>query len=200
MLAVNDDKRRSLLYAIGQCKVNIFFCHDLLAVKACLVQIAVHYAAVGAVFACKEDLALAGRVFAELLLNGRLLLGLCLGVQGTLVLKDGGSDVILLALLILLSFACVPVLHRTVVAGYTAVNFGALTALGTDKLLAGEVAVIFAYGVGRTYGVVRQLVILGYLADKVCGCFPIGQLLAEECVEYSAGCVKRLELVLNIEG
>ena len=182
MLAVNDDKRRSLLYAIGQCKVNIFFCHDLLAVKACLVQIAVDDAAVGAVFAREEDLALAGRVLAELLLNGRLLLGLCLGVQGAFVLQDGGSDVILLALLILLSFACVPVLHRTVVAGDTAVNFSALTALGTGKLLAGEVAVILADGVGRAYGVVRQLVILGYLADKVCGCFPIGQLLAEECV------------------
>ena len=47
--------------------------------------------------------------------------------------------------------------------------------------------------------VVRQLVILGDLADKGCGCFPIGQLLSEECMEYRAGCVKRLELVLNIE-
>ena len=78
-------------------------------------------------------------------------------MQGTLVLKDGCADVILLALLILLSFACVPVLHRTVVAGYTAVNFSALTALGTGKLLAGEVAVILADGVGRAYGVVRGL-------------------------------------------
>ena len=84
MLAVNDDKCRSLLYAVRQCKVNVLLGHDLLAVKACLVQIAVHYAAVGAVFTREEDLALAGGVFADLLLNGRLLLGLCLGVQGDL--------------------------------------------------------------------------------------------------------------------
>ena len=78
-----------------------------------------------------------------------MLLGVLFLVDnGAVVLEDGGADVILLALLILLSFACIPVLHGTVVAGDAAVYLGSLAALGAGELLAVEVAVVLADGIG----------------------------------------------------
>ena len=58
---------------------------------------------------------------------------------------------------------------------------------------------VLADGIGRADGVVRKLIVFRYLADKICGSLPVGQLLAEEGVEHRAGGVQRLELVLNIK-
>ena len=69
-------------------------------------------------------------------------------------------DDVFLALLVLLGLTGVPVLHGAVVAGDAAVDLGALAAVRAGELLAGEVAVVFADGVGGAEGVVGQLVVI----------------------------------------
>ena len=58
---------------------------------------------------------------------------------------------------------------------------------------------ILADGVCRGHCVIRQLVVLCNLADKVGCCLPIRKLLAEEGVEDCAGCVQCLQVILNIK-
>ena len=100
----------------------------------------------------------------------------------------------------LLRLAVVPVLHGAVITGNPAVDLGTLATERADGLLAGEVTVGPADGVGRGEGVIRQTVVLGDLPHQVCGSLPVWQLLAEECVEDGAGGVEGLHLVLDIEG
>ena len=120
-------------------------------------------------------------------------------LDGAVVGELGGADVVLAALLVLLRLACVPVLDGAVVAGDAAVDLGVLTAVGALELLAAQIAVILADGIGRGEGVVRELVVLSDLADKICCGLPARQLLAEEGVEHGAGGVAGLEIVLNVE-
>ena len=72
------------------------------------------------------------------------------------VLGDGAAHVIDLAVLELLGLAVVPVLHRTIVAGNAGIDLGLLAAVGAAILLAGQIAVIRADGVGGRQGVVGQ--------------------------------------------
>ena len=115
------------------------------------------------------------------------------------VLEHRVVDDVFPALLVLLGLTGVPVLHGAVVAGDAAVDLGGLAALRAGEMLAADVAVVLADGVGGREGVVGQLVVLGDLAHEVCCGLPARQLLAEEGVEDGAGGVARLEIVLNVE-
>ena len=114
--------------------------------------------------------------------------------------KAALGEIVELAILEFLSLAVVPVLHWAIVAGDAAVDFGLVAADRAGELLAGDVAVVFADGIGWRQGVVRQLVVLGDLAHEIGGCFPVRQFFAEEGVENGAGGVKCLQFVLDIEG
>lgn len=75
----------------------------------------------------------------------------------------------------------------------------ALATGGAGKLLAGQIAVVLADGIGGGERVVGELVILGDFAHQICRCFPAGQLLAQEGVENRAGGVAGLKPVLNVQ-
>ena len=66
-------------------------------------------------------------------------------------------------------------------------------------MLACQIAVVGADGVGGGDGVVGQLVVLRDLAHQRGGGLPAGQLFAQEGVEHRAAGVQRLELVLHIQ-
>lgn len=75
------------------------------------------------------------------------------GYGCALVLQSGMTDVIELAVLEFLGLAVVPVLNGTVVAGDAAVDLSRLAADGAGILLAGQVAVLGADGIGRGEGI-----------------------------------------------
>ena len=78
-----------------------------------------------------------------------VLLGLGSGLlDRPVVLEHGVIDDVFLALLVLLGLTGVPVLHGAVVAGDAAVDLGRLAALGAGEMLAADVAVVLADGVG----------------------------------------------------
>ena len=99
-----------------------------------------------------------------------------------------------------LRLACVPVLNRTVIAGDAGVDFGLLAADWALPLLAGEVAMVFADGIGRRHGVIREFVVLGDLPDELHAGFPAREPLTEEGMEDGARGVESLELIFDIEG
>ena len=103
------------------------------------------------------------------------------------------------SVLILLTLAVIPVLHRAVVAGDAAVNLRFPSADGAGELLPGQIAVVCADGIGGRQRIVRQLVVLRDLTDQRRRCPPIGQLFAQEGVEHRAACVEGLELVLYVQ-
>ena len=109
------------------------------------------------------------------------------------------ADVVDHSVLVLLGLAVVPVLDRTIVAGDAAVDLSLVAADRAGELLAGQIAVILTYGVCRRHCVVRKLVILRDLADKVRCRFPVGKLLSEERVENGSGSIQSLQIVLNIQ-
>ena len=104
------------------------------------------------------------------------------------------------SVLILLTLAVVPVLHRAVVAGDAAVNLRFPSADGAGELLPGQIAVVCADGIGGRQRIVRQLVVLRDLTDQRRRCPPIGQLFAQEGVEHRAAGIEGLELVLYVQG
>ena len=131
--------------------------------------------------------------------RGGRLLRLHLGVQHALMGQVGVADVVHLAILELLRLAVVPVLHRAVVAGDAAVDLGAFAALGADRHLAGQIAVVLAHGIGGGQGVIGQLIVLGDLTHQLSRRLPIRQLLAQEGVEHGAGGVQGLQVVLHVQ-
>ena len=66
-------------------------------------------------------------------------------------------------------------------------------------MLARQIAVVGADGVGGGQGVVGQLVVLRDLTHQRGGGLPAGQLLAQEGVEHRAAGVQRLQLVLHVQ-
>ena len=194
-----DHKGGSLLNAQLLCKIRLLVGIDLGVFHAGLVKRRAGYFAVGAGGGHKKNVAvlyrLIGRSFGYLFRNG-----LCvLSADNAVVGEGGAADVINLAVLIFLGFAVVPVLNRAVVTGDSAVYFGGLAANWALFLFARQVSVGLADRIGGGHGVVGQLVVFGYLADKICSRLPIGQLFAQECVENGTRGVERLQLVLNVE-
>ena len=104
-----------------------------------------------------------------------------------------------LTVFIFLSLAVIPILYGAVIAGYTGIDLRGFAAFGAGEMLTLDIAVILTYRIGRGKSVIRELVILGDLADKVCRCLPIGELFAEERMENSARGIESLKLILNIE-
>ena len=104
-----------------------------------------------------------------------------------------------LPVLKLLNFAVVPILHRAVVTGDSAVNLGFASAMRACVLLACKITVRAANRVGGGDGIVGQLIILRNFANKCRRTLPIGQFFTEEGVEHRAGGIERLQLVLNIQ-
>ena len=90
----------------------------------------------------------------------------------SLMVQMRGLNVVDLSLLELLRLSVVPVLNGAVVARNTAVYLGLCSAIVALIVLAGDVTVILADGVGRAEGVVRQLIVLGDLANEVCSRLP----------------------------
>ena len=111
----------------------------------------------------------------------------------------GILDVINLAVFEFLRLAVVPVLNGTVVTRDAAVNLGGLTANRALILFAGNIAVALAYGIRRRKSVIRKLVIFSDLLYQSGSGFPIGEFFAEECVEYGAGGIERLQFILDVE-
>ena len=109
------------------------------------------------------------------------------------------ADIVDHTVLVLLGLAVVPVLDRAIVTCDAAVDFRLLAADRACELLACQIAVVLAHGISRRHCVIRQLIVLGNLADKVCRSLPVGKLLAEESVENSSGCVQCLQIILNIQ-
>ena len=99
----------------------------------------------------------------------------------------------------LLAFAVIPVLYRAVVTGDTAVDLGLSAAVRADGLLSGKISVIGADGIGGGQCIIGQLIVFGNFAHQSRRRLPIGQLFAEEGVEYRTAGIKRLELVLYIK-
>lgn len=93
-------------------------------------------------------------------------------LNGSLMAQMRGLNVVDLSLLELLCLSVVPVLNGAVVARNTAVYLGLCSAVVALVVLAGDVTVILADGVGRAEGVVRQLIVLGDLANEVCSRLP----------------------------
>ena len=67
-------------------------------------------------------------------------------------------------------------------------------------MLAGDVAVVLADGVGGGHGVVGQLKVFRDLPHQVGGRLPVRQLLAQKGVEHGTGGIQGLKLVLNGQG
>jgi hypothetical protein len=57
-----------------------------------------------------------------------------------------------------------------------------------------------ADGIGRRHGVIRELVVLGDLADEFHAALVVRKFLAKEAMEDGARGVKGLELILDVEG
>ena len=93
-------------------------------------------------------------------------------LNGALMGQMRGLNIVDLSLLELLRLSVVPVLDGAVVARNTAVNLGLCAAVVALVVLAGDVTVILADGVGRAEGVIRQLIVLGDLANEVCSRLP----------------------------
>ena len=108
-------------------------------------------------------------------------------------------NIVNLTVFILLSLTVIPVLNGAVIACNTAVNLSLFAAFGANKLLACKVSVILTYRICGRHRVIRKLIILRYLADKICRRLPVGKLFAEECMEYCTWCIKRLKLILNVK-
>ena len=156
VLAVRHDQRRRLLHAVLHRELGVVLGVELLIGEALLVQHRHRESAVGAGRRREEQ----GRAELVDVLGGLLRGGGDVPVEVRLLAAAAGGlrvlhgvevavrDVVGLALLVLLRLARVPVLHRAVVAGDAAVHLGALAAVRAGELLAGEVAVVFADGVG----------------------------------------------------
>ena len=108
-------------------------------------------------------------------------------------------DIVDLSVLEFLRLAVVPVLNGAVVAGDTAVDFGLSSAYRAGVLFAAQISVILAYRIGRGQRVVRKLIVVRDLLDESRRRLPVGELFAEERVEYGARGVQRLKFVLNVE-
>ena len=109
------------------------------------------------------------------------------------------SHIICSAVFEFLRLAVVPVLHRAVIAGDAAVDLGFFSAEGADRLLSCKIAVVFADGIRRRQGIVRQAVIFRDFPNEACRRLPVRQLFSEEGMEYRAGGIERLQFILYIE-
>ena len=105
-----------------------------------------------------------------------------------------------LAVVELGNFAVVPVLDRTVVAGNAGVDFRFAAADRALEVLAVNVAVLRADRVGRGEGVVRELEVLGNLADEDGSVLPVRKFLSQEAVEYGAAGVQGLHVIFQGQG
>lgn len=98
-----------------------------------------------------------------------------------------------------LDFTGIPVLDWTIITGDTGIDFGFLSAMWALPLLANEIPVLGANGIGWGHGVIRKFVVLGDLADELHAGFPIWEALTKEGVEDGSGGIKGLELILDIK-
>ena len=114
------------------------------------------------------------------------------------VLRRG--DLVGLAHIEFLDLAGIPVLDWAVVAGDAGIDFGFASAVRALVLLAGDVSMLGADGIGRRHGVIGELVVEGDLANELHAGFPIREALTQEGMEDGAGGVEGLELVFDVEG
>ena len=171
--AVGDDEGGRLLHAEAQRQLRVLVRHQFFIGIARLVKIIAGDAAVRAGGGGKEDAALfAGDG------RGALLRFLCGCRLDRAAAEDGVGNVVFPTLLVFLRLAGVPVLHGAVVAGDAAVDLCALAAVGAGELLADEVAVVLADGIGGRKRILRQLVVFRDLAYQICRRLPVGQLFA----------------------
>ena len=63
-------------------------------------------------------------------------------------LEIGMGNVIDRTVLVFLAFSVVPVLYSTIIACNTAVNLSLFATFGADKMLTGEISVVFADRIG----------------------------------------------------
>ena len=78
---------------------------------------------------------------------------------GMHLLQSGMSDVIKRTVLVFLGFSVIPVLHRTVISGNTAVDLSLLSAFRAGKMFSAEITVLAADRIGRRNGIIRQFII-----------------------------------------
>ncbi len=91
----------------------------------------------------------------------------------------GVENFINLSFLELFGLAVVPVLNGAVVARYTRVNFRGFAANGAFELFADKISVVFADGIRRGKGVVRELIIFPQsFFNERGGCLPVGESFA----------------------
>ena len=100
------------------------------------------------------------------------------GFQFVLPVDADLFGVVGLAVLEFADLAVVPVTYRTVVTGDAGVYFGVASAFGTGEVLAPDITVFRADGLGGGQGVVWQLEVLGDLAYQGGGRLPVRQALA----------------------
>lgn len=81
-------------------------------------------------------------------------------------------DIIALAAVVFLGLAIIPVLHRAIITGDAAVNLCRLAAIRAGELLACQIAVLAANGIGGGDGVVGELIILRDLPHQGCSSLP----------------------------
>ena len=189
LISADDHESGSLLNAHFTAELGCFLGEDGLVGDLCLVQEELCSSALRTGLAGEEHKSI-GRHGLLLLKN---LKGLA--IERLLAVKLR----INLSLLILLGLTVVPVLHGTVVAGDSGVNLGLLTALGTDELLACDIAVVLAHRVGGRNRIVRKSIIFRNSSYEVSGRLPVGKLLTEVAMEHSTRCVEGVKLVLHIK-
>ena len=80
-----------------------------------------------------------------------------------------------------------------------AAQLGIFSAFRTGEMFSADISVVSAYGISRRYGVIRKSVVFRYLSYEICRRLPVRKLLSEKCVEHSAGCIKCLKFILNVE-
>ena len=196
VFTVDDHQGGGALDAIADAQVLVVVGDQLLIGHTGLGQQLLGHPAVGAGDPAEQQHLTAGEGGGgDLFLHGLDLLG-----DGCGLFQHRSAHIVHQAILELLALALVPVLHRAVVAGDAAVDLGLLAADGAAVLLAGNVAVVGADGIGGAHGVVRQLVVLGDLPHQSRCSLPVGQFLTQEGMEYGAGGIAGLKLVLDLQG
>lgn len=208
-VSVGDEERRSFFDAEGKSLIFVVLRVDDGVGDACFVEHRFCHFAVGASLCGEYQKTFVIALLAASALFLRFVFLHHLDVASSLVVANElfhlfavilrVCDIVHFALFKFRALTVVPVLNGTIVACDTTVNFRLLSAYGAGVLLAFEIAVLLANGVGRRERIVGQFVVFGNLSHKVCRSLPAVKALTEERVEHRAGRIESLQLVLDVE-
>ena len=196
---VAEHQRRSLFDSKGSCYLWTLFGQNLSVFETCLIQITARDPAIRTGCSGKQDrLVTVPLDFNRFSIHGAFLL-FCLRIHFkcpvfSFIVKD-----VFASFLILLCFAGIPVLHRTVIPCDSAIYLGSLPADWASEVLPCQVSMTLAHRVCRRHRVIWEAIVLGNLSNQICRGLPGWQFFSQESMEYRTGSILGLELILNIQ-